>query len=123
MSFVAVAFPPVQTTYQFLHAKAQSDHVHGPFGGRVTTYPVAVSNDEHVLVDGPGRLGRHPTVRYVDRAGNVFAVKRLRRTRVDDGDLLAAFAGNLEVPRVDLILELFLIMLQLILHFALATRP
>ena len=94
MCLVAVTFPPIKTAHQFLHAEAELEHVHGPFRRPVTTDPVAVSNDERVLVDVPGRLSRHRTVRYVDRARDVFSVKCFGQTRVDDGKVLAGFAGN-----------------------------
>src|SRR5262245_54119195 len=84
MRLVAVTFPPIKAADQFLHAEPELVHGHGPSRGPVTTDPVAVSNDERVLVNMPRRLGGHRTVRYVDRARDMFAVKCLGRTRVDD---------------------------------------
>src|SRR5262245_10886935 len=116
MRRVAVTFPPIKTAYQFLHTETEFEHVHGPLRGAITTNTVAVRNDERVLVEMPRRLRGHRTVRNVDRARDVFAVKGFRRTRVDDGNVLAGFAGNAKVPRVDLVLKLVGVVLQLIIH-------
>src|SRR5262245_61040312 len=116
MRLVAITFPPIKTAHQFLHTETEFEHVHGPLRGTITTNTVAVSNDERVLVDVPRRLRGHRTVRYVDRARDVFAVKCFGRTRVDDGNVLAGFAGNVKVPRVDLVLKLVGVVLQLIIH-------
>ena len=60
MRLVAVTFPPIKAAYQFLHAEAELEHVHGALRGAITTNPVAVSNDDGVLVEPfTGRMQTH----------------------------------------------------------------
>src|SRR4029450_11506603 len=115
---MAVALPPVEPADQLLGTEAELGHLQGALGGAVTADAVAVGDDQGGPVDGRGAFTAHLAVRDVDRAGDVLAREGLARPRVDRGDSLARLARDLEVPGVDLELELVAVVLELPVHGA-----
>jgi hypothetical protein len=78
---------------------------------------IAVSDDQRGSVDVLRCRFGHCSMRDIDRAQYVFALVRLRRTGVDNHDILSRFQRNLQVPRIGLESQLVFIVPQLLVLY------
>ena len=89
MNVTTIPAPPVKAANQLLHSKAKIEHLQCALCRSVATNPIAVDHDQRVLFEVGGRLDRHRTMRDVECARNMPALKGLRGSRVDDNDSLS----------------------------------
>src|SRR5688572_10922655 len=116
MNRIAVVPPTVEAADQLLHAKSELDHVERTFGRAVAPNPVAVRNDQSPFVEVGRRRGAHRSMCDVDSAGNVASPVGLRRSCIDEMNLVSSSKSLIQIPRVDLVLELRLVIPYLVIH-------
>jgi hypothetical protein len=119
---IAVVPPTIETADQLLHAKAELNHIQRTFRRAITTNPVTVRDDQSPPVEVSRRRSAHCSMGDIHSAGNVASPVDLRRSCVYKNNPVSSPKSLIQVPWVDFVLKLRLVISNLVVHRYLLSR-
>jgi hypothetical protein len=119
---IAVVPPTIKTADQLLYVKAKLNHIQRTFRRAITTNPITVRNDQSPPVEVSRRRRAHCSMGDIHSAGNVASPVDLRRSCVYKNNPVSSPKSLIQVPRVDFVLKLRLVIPNLVVHGCLLSR-
>jgi hypothetical protein len=119
---IAFVLPTIETADQLLYAKAELNHIQRPFRRAITTNPITVRDDQSPPVEVSRRRSAHCSMGDIHSAGNVASPVDLRRSCVYKNNPVSSPKSLIQVPWVDFVLKLRLVIPNLVVHRYLLSR-